>query len=151
MWCLPELRLTWNCNLRTTCQETPRKISARANCRIGNYEYFRKTGYVHFLRQNPNLILPESYHLCLQLKKIEWIVLTFNISNPCWHFDLMVKFNLLFNTFIYYKNHKLWFIFLIHTKILIDFLCELLDQGKTYVSQNPMALIPIMIKGKYIL
>jgi len=42
---------------RKTCQETPRTISARSNCQIENYNYFCKTGQLHILRQNPNLIV----------------------------------------------------------------------------------------------
>ena len=47
---------------RQTCQEPPRKISARSNGRIENYDYCCKTRQLHILRQNPNLTLPGSYH-----------------------------------------------------------------------------------------
>jgi hypothetical protein len=45
--------------------ETPRKISARSNDRIGNYDCCRETGQLCILSQNPNLnvfSLPGLYH-----------------------------------------------------------------------------------------
>ena len=48
---------------RTAYHETPRKISSRSNSRIENYDYWRKTRQLHFLRQNPNLTLPGSYQV----------------------------------------------------------------------------------------
>jgi len=50
---------------RTTCKDTPRKISIWSKGWIENYDCCRKTGQLRTLRQNPNLIvfsLPESYH-----------------------------------------------------------------------------------------
>jgi len=45
--------------------ETPCKIATRSNGRINNYNYYRETGQLCSLRQNPNLIvflLPGLYH-----------------------------------------------------------------------------------------
>ena len=58
----PNCDLSKNLNQgRTTCQETPSKISARSNGQIENYDCCRKTGLLHILRQNLNLTFPGSY------------------------------------------------------------------------------------------
>jgi len=38
------------------------KILVRSNGWIENYNYYRKPGLLHFLRQNPNLTLLGLYH-----------------------------------------------------------------------------------------
>jgi hypothetical protein len=47
---------------RATCLASLRKVLARSNDRIDNYDCYREPRLLHILRQNPNLTLIGLYH-----------------------------------------------------------------------------------------